>query len=62
VSHFLLMCLYAALVSVFFAVLWRREPQEQVKLFAQLFFGMVIGGLVIAWLMLPFPDGPPTSP
>ncbi len=61
-SHFLLMCLYAALVSVFFAVLWRREPREQVKLFAQLFFGMVIGGLVIAWLMLPFPDGPPTSP
>jgi hypothetical protein len=56
------MCLYAALVSVFFAVLWRRDTGEQVKLFAQLFLGMVLGGLLIAWLMFPFPDGPPPSP
>lgn len=59
-SHFLLMVLYSLLVSVFFAALWRRTPRDQVTLFLQLFVGMVIGGLLIAWLMYPFPPGPPT--
>lgn len=58
-SHFLLMVVYALVVSVFFAVLWRRERREQVKLFLQLFVGMVGGGLLVAWLMYPFPSGPP---
>lgn len=58
-SHFLLMVVYALLVSVFFTALWRRERREQVKLFLQLFLGMVGGGLLVAWLMYPFPAGPP---
>lgn len=58
-SHFLYMTLYALLVSVFFAVLWRRERREQVRLFLQIFAGMVGGGLLVAWLMYPFPFGPP---
>ncbi len=60
-SHFLLMVAYAALVSVFFALLWRRSPREQVRLFLQIFGGMVGGGLALAWLMYFFPAGPPTS-
>lgn len=59
-SHFLLMVLYSFLVSTFFAVLWRRETRDQVILFLQLFVGMVVGGLLVAWLMYPFPSGPPT--
>ena len=58
-SHFLLMVLFALLVSLFFTVLWRRERRPQVMLFLQLFFGMVLGGLIVAWLMYPFPSGPP---
>lgn len=58
-SHFLLMVLYSFLVSAFFAALWRREVRDQVILFLQLFVGMVVGGLLIAWLMYPFPSGPP---
>ena len=58
-SHFLIMVIYAALISVFFAVLWRRSPREQAKLFLQLFLGLVGGGLALAWLMYPFPSGPP---
>ena len=58
-SHFFLMVLYALLLSVFFAVLWRRRFRDQVKLFLQLFVGMVGGGLLVAWLMYPFPSGPP---
>jgi len=59
-SHFLLMVTYAALVSVFFALLWRRTPREQGKLFLQIFLGMVGGGLALAWLMYSFPSGPPS--
>ena len=58
-SHFLLMVLYALIVSLFFTLLWRRERKEQIKLFLQIFLGMVVGGLVVAWLMYPFPSGPP---
>jgi hypothetical protein len=58
-SHFLLMVLYALLLAVFFAALWRRRPREQVRLFLQLFLGLVAGGLLVAWLMYPFPSGPP---
>ncbi len=59
-SHGLLMSLYALLVSLFFAVLWKRERKRQVKLFLQLFIGMVGGAVLLAWLMYPFPSGPPT--
>ena len=59
-SHGLLMSLYALLVSVFFAVLWKRDRKQQLKLFLQLFLGMVGGALLLAWLMYPFPSGPPT--
>ena len=58
-SHFLLMVVYALLVSLFFTLLWRRERNERIKLFLQLFLGMVAGGLLVAYLMYPFPPGPP---
>ena len=58
-SHFFLMVLYALIVSLFFTLLWRRERKEQIKLFLQLFLGMVGGGLLVAYLMYPFPPGPP---
>jgi cytochrome bd-type quinol oxidase subunit 2 len=59
VSHFFLMVVYALIVSLFFVLLWRRERKEQIKLFLQLFLGMVGGGLLVAYLMYPFPPGPP---
>lgn len=59
VSHFFLMVLYSAIVSLFFAALWRRDRKGQVKLFLQIFAGMVGGGLLLAYLMYPFPSGPP---
>ena len=58
-SHFLLMVVYALLLSIFFSTLWRRGRREQVVLFVQLFLGMVVGGLIVAWLMYFFPAGPP---
>lgn len=58
-SHFVLMVVYALLISVFFAFLWRQTAGERLKLFLQLMLGLVGGGLLIAWLMFPFPSGPP---
>ena len=58
-SHLGLMTLYALLVSVFFSVLWRRDRRGQLRLFLQLFGGLMLGGLLLGWLMYPFPSGPP---
>lgn len=59
-SHFLLMSIYAALVGAFFALLLRREPRGQVKLFLQIFLPMIGLALVVGWLMFFFPSGPPS--
>ena len=61
-SHVFLMAVYAALVSVFFALLWRRGGRARYKLFLQIFLGMMGGGLALAWLMYFFPGGPPPPP
>jgi hypothetical protein len=55
VDHFLIMTIYALLVSSFFALLWRRERRERLKLFGVLLGALVLGGLAVAWLMYPFP-------
>lgn len=58
-SHFLLMVIYAAMISLFFALLWRRQRAAQIKLFAQMFLALVGLGLALAWLTYFFPTGPP---
>lgn len=58
-THFLLMALYAFVVSLFFAALWREDLAAARRLFLQIFLGLVVGGLALAWLMFPFPAGPP---
>ena len=60
ISHFLLMVHYAVLVAIFFALLWKRTGKARLRLFLQLFVGLVGGGLALAWLMYFFPSGPPT--
>ncbi len=54
-DHFLIMTLYALLISVFFALLWRNGRRDRVLLFVKLFLALVVGGLAVAWLMYPFP-------
>jgi hypothetical protein len=56
VDHFLIMTVYALLVSVFFAFLWRNERRDRVRLFVKIFAALVLGGLAVAWLMYPFPS------
>ncbi len=56
VDHFLIMTIYALLISFFFALLWRNERRERVALFLKLFLALVVGALAVAWLMYPFPS------
>ncbi len=56
VDHFLIMTLFALLVSVFFSVLWGNQTAERLRLFAKIFGALVLGGLLVAWLMYPFPS------
>ncbi|MCA1582478.1 MAG: hypothetical protein LC796_14015 [Acidobacteria bacterium] len=55
VDHFLIMAVYALLVSIFFAFVWRNERRERLLLFAKIFGALIVGGLAVAWLMYPFP-------
>jgi hypothetical protein len=55
-DHFVVMTLYAFLVSSFFALLWRQEREDRWKLFGLLMASLVLGGLAVAWLMYPFPS------
>jgi uncharacterized membrane protein YfcA len=54
-DHFLILFLYALLVSSFFALLWREEKRARWRLFGILMASLVLGGLAVAWLMYPFP-------
>ncbi len=54
-SHFLLMVLYALLVSLVFAMLLKDDRPEQIRTGAMMFGGFVAAALVLSWLMYPFP-------
>jgi hypothetical protein len=54
-SHLLVMLVFAALVSLVFAVLLKDEPVEQVRLGGLLFGAFVGTGVVLGWILFPFP-------
>ncbi|MCB1009869.1 MAG: hypothetical protein KDB94_13370 [Acidobacteria bacterium] len=58
-NHFLLMTLYAAMLGVFFATLWRRERKAQIRLFLQIFGSLLLGAIALGWLLYFLPTGPP---
>jgi hypothetical protein len=53
--HVVLMFLYALCAGIYFALLWRSERREQIKMFAIVFSALFFGGIALAWLMYPFP-------
>ncbi len=54
-DHFFLLIWHALLISVFFAFLWRTDKKERINLFLKTFLIMVVGGVLVGWLMYPFP-------
>ncbi len=58
-SHFALMALYATLLSLFFALLWKRGRADQARFFLKVFAGLMGGAILLGWLMYFLPAGPP---
>ena len=54
-THFLLLVLFAFLVSTVFATLLRDDPRQQVRLGGMMFGGFVATAVVLGWLMYPLP-------
>jgi hypothetical protein len=54
-SHFLLLLLFAALVSAVFATLSRDEPGAQLRTGAWMFAGFAGVALLLGWVMYPLP-------
>ena len=55
-SHFLILSVFALLVSIAFALLMRNDPKEQLKFGVFAFLCFVGSAFVIGWLMYPFPS------
>ena len=51
-SHVGMMMLFAACVSIVFAVLMRDEPRDQWRMGGRLFGGFVLGAYVAGWLLI----------
>jgi len=54
-SHLLMMALFAFFVSLVFSVLSKDTAREQARLGGLMFAGFMLVGLVVSWLMYPFP-------
>lgn len=54
-SHLGLLIVFAFFVSLVFAVLMREEPRDQMRFGLQLFGGFIGAGVLLGWLMYPFP-------
>lgn len=54
-DHVILMFVYAVMTGLFFSFLWRTERRERLRMFLIVASSLFIGGVVVAWLMYPFP-------
>jgi len=54
-NHIVLMVLYAIATGLFFALLWKKERGYHIRFFLFVVIGLVLGGIVLAWAMYPFP-------
>lgn len=54
-SHLVMMSLFAFFVSLVFAVLAKETARDQARLGGLMFAGFLLVGVVVSWLMYPFP-------
>jgi hypothetical protein len=54
-SHFVMLFLFAVMVSTVFAVLQKDTAREQLRLGAMMSFAFIGFGVVAGWVMLAFP-------
>ncbi|HUJ12212.1 MAG TPA: hypothetical protein VL284_00350 [Thermoanaerobaculia bacterium] len=56
-NHIVLMFIYAVASGVYFSLLWKSSREERIKFFLLVFCCLFIGGIIVGWLMFPFPLG-----
>lgn len=54
-THVVLMFLYAIATALFFALLWKEERRDRMRMFVIVFCSLFFGGIVVGWAMYPFP-------
>lgn len=54
-SHVVLMFIYSVATGLFFALLSKETRREQIRFFLFIFCALFIGGIMLAWIMFPFP-------
>ena len=54
-NHIVLMVLYALATAAFFTLLWKKDRGERIRFFLFVSIGLVVGGILLAWVMYPFP-------
>jgi hypothetical protein len=54
VTHYQAFLFFAAVISIAFGFLGRRNPRDRVKYILWSFFLFLVIGIGIGWLMLPF--------
>jgi hypothetical protein len=54
-SHFEALTIFAALVSVVFAIITKNTPREQFQYGVFVFFSFLAVAVVVGWVMYPFP-------
>jgi cytochrome bd-type quinol oxidase subunit 2 len=54
-SHIVLMLIYAVATALFFTLLWKSGRTERLRFFFFVFLSLFLGGIVLAWVMFPFP-------
>jgi hypothetical protein len=54
-SHFEALTVFAALVSIVFAITTKSTPRAQVKYGVFAFFSFLVVAVVVGWVMFPFP-------
>ncbi len=55
-SHFLILSIFAALVSIVFALLMREDTRSQIRFGLFVFVCFVASAFVLGWFMFPFPS------
>jgi hypothetical protein len=53
--HIVLMFLYAIGTGSFFALLWKHDRAERIRVFLIVFCSLFFGGIALGWAMYAFP-------
>lgn len=55
-THAALMLFYAAVVALFFSLLWKEDRADRIRSFLVILCALFFGGIAVGWLMFPLPS------